>query len=161
MAVGVKDALGVSGALLADPCAELVAIDLVGHRDPGVTVAFDVVQKSAERLLPLLGEGVPCPAGQFLESALAVGVKGASGVVDALVCDPPTEPVAIDLVGRRDPGVTVAFDVVQESAEPLLPLVGEGVPCPAGQGLESALAVGVKGASGVAERCWLTHAPSW
>ena len=82
----------------------------------------------------------------------AVGVKGAFGVVVALHGDPLTERVAIDRVGRRDAGVTVAFDVVAESAETLLPLVGVGVPCPAGQVLESVLAVGVKGAFGVLRR---------
>ena len=94
------------------------------------------------------------------ESVLAVSVKGAFGVDVRCVIDPLTEPVAIDRVGLRDAGVTVAFDVVQESAETLLPLVGAGVPCPAGQLLESVLAVGVKGAFGVLLRCILTHLPS-
>ena len=135
-------------ALRFDPLTELVAIDRVGHRDAGVTVAFDVVQESAETLLPLVGAGVPRPAGQILEPASAVGVKGASAFV-ALHIDPRTEPVAIDRVGDRDAGVTVAFDIVLESAETLLPLVGEGVPRPAGQILESPFALGVKGAFGV------------
>jgi ABC-type glycerol-3-phosphate transport system substrate-binding protein len=38
--------------------------------------------------------------------------------------DPTTGWVAIDREGRGDAGVTVAFDVVHESAETLLPLVG-------------------------------------
>ena len=46
----------------------------------------------------------------------------------ALHVDPTTERVAIDRDGRRDAGGTVAFDVVPESAETLLPLVGLGVP---------------------------------
>ena len=150
LAVGVKDAFGVVGALRGDPRAELVAIDRVGLRDAGVTVAFDVVEESTETLLPPGGVGVPCPAGQVFESALAIGVKGAFGVVVALPYDPLPELVAIDRVGLRDAGVTVAFDVIQESAETLLPLVGAGVPCPAGQVLESALAIGVKGAFAVA-----------
>ena len=116
-----------------DPPTKPVAIDGVGLRDAGVTVAFDVVQQSAETLLPLVGAGLPCPARQVFESAFAVGVEHAFGVVDALQADPPTESVAIDSVGIRDAGITVAFDVVQELAEPLLPLVDDGVPCPAGQ----------------------------
>ena len=43
MAVGVKGAFGVAWALRRDPLTELVAIDRVGLRDAGVTVAFDVV----------------------------------------------------------------------------------------------------------------------
>ena len=46
----------------------------------------------------------------------------------ALHVDPTTERVAIDRDGRRDAGGTVAFDVVPESAETLLPLVGLEVP---------------------------------
>jgi hypothetical protein len=38
--------------------------------------------------------------------------------------DPTTGRVAIDREGRGDAGVTVAFSVVHESAETLLPLVG-------------------------------------
>ena len=38
--------------------------------------------------------------------------------------DPTTGWVAIDREGRGDAGVTVAFGVVHESAETLLPLVG-------------------------------------
>ena len=107
---------------------------------------FDVVEESAETLLPLVGEEVPCPARQLLESVLAVSVKGAFGVIAALTVDPRAEPVAIDRVSLRHPCVTVAFHVVEESGETLLPLVGEGVPCPARQVLESLFAVSVKGA---------------
>ena len=159
-AVGVKGAFGVEGALLIDPLTKPVAIDRVGPRDAGVTVAFDVVLESAETLLPLVGVGSHVQPGRSCESALAVGVKGAFGVAVALRVDPHTERVAIDGVGPRDAGVTVAFDVVQESAETLLPLVGAGVPGPAGQVLESALAVGVKGALGVGCVALLTHRPS-
>ena len=67
---------------------------------------------------------LPCPAGQVLESAFAVGVKGAFGVSEALLCGPRTKRVAIDRAGQWDAGVTGAFDVVQESAEALFPLVG-------------------------------------
>ncbi len=68
--------------------AELVAIDRVGLRDAGVTVALDVVQESAETLLPPVGDRVPGPAGQILKSALAIGVESASGAEAALVCGP-------------------------------------------------------------------------
>ena len=104
---------------------------------------------------------LPCPAGQVRESALAIGVKGAFGVHAPLCKDPMTETVAIDGVGLRDAGVTVAFDVVLESAETLLPPVGAGIPGPAGQVRESALAIGVKGALGARlTRCVATHTPS-
>jgi hypothetical protein len=36
--------------------------------------------------------GVPCPAGQFLEPTLPLGVNGALGVASALLADPPAEP---------------------------------------------------------------------
>jgi hypothetical protein len=131
------------------PPAELVAIDRVRARDAGVSVLFDVLLESAEPFLPLVGLGVPCPAGQFLESALAIGFKDAFTVVCALHDDPLTELVAIDRVRVRDSGMSLLFDVVLESAEPRFPLVGVGVPCPPWQVLESALTVGVKGAFGV------------
>jgi hypothetical protein len=76
---------------------------------------------------------LPCPPGQLLEPVLAIGVKDAFGVDDPLVADPITEVVAIDGVGVRDAGVTVAFDVTQQLAEAFLPTVGDAVPCPAGQ----------------------------
>ena len=41
-----------------------------------------------------------------------------------MACRPNHRGVAIDREGRGDVGVTVAFDVVHESAETLLPLVG-------------------------------------
>jgi hypothetical protein len=63
--VGTNGALGVESVLSLDPPAERVAIDCVRIRDQGVTVAFDVVQESAERLLPQAGDGVPCPAGRL------------------------------------------------------------------------------------------------
>ena len=78
MAVGVKAACKVRVALPTDPCTELVAVHRVGLRDAGVTVAFHVVQQSAETFLPQVGACLPCPTGQVLESLLAVGVKGAS-----------------------------------------------------------------------------------
>lgn len=118
-------------------------------RDAGVTVAFDVFHEPAEALLPLVGEGVPFPAGQVMEPVFAVGIKGAVGMEVALRDHPLTEPIAIDRVGHWDAGVTVAFDVVLESAETLLPLVSAGIPCPAGQPLESAFAVSLKGAFAV------------
>ena len=59
LAVGVKAAFGVLGALIADPHTELVAIDCGGQRDAGLTMAFDVAQQSAKTLLPLVGEEVP------------------------------------------------------------------------------------------------------
>jgi hypothetical protein len=133
VAVGLKSTLPAIVALVMDPVAELVAIDGVGPPDVGITVAFDVLDESAEPLLPPLGVRVPGPAGQVLESTLPIGLKGAFGPVLALLLDPRTEPVAVDRVGLRDPSVTVAFDVVQQLAEPLLPPRGVGVPYPAGQ----------------------------
>ncbi len=85
-------------ALGSDPRAERVAIIGVGPWDAGITVVFDVVLESAEPLLPPVGLGIPCPAGQVLESALAIGLKGAFGVAGALHGDPTTERVAIDRV---------------------------------------------------------------
>ncbi len=53
---------------------------------------------------------------------LAVGAKFAAVVVDVLLHDPRTNPVAIDrVVGLRNAGVTVEFDVVPESAKTLVP----------------------------------------
>jgi hypothetical protein len=119
----------------AFPCpldipAYISAIDRVGLRDAGVTVAFDVVQESAETFLPLVGLAVPCPSGQVVESALAISLKGAFGAEVALRIDLMTELVAIDRVGHRDAGVTVGFDVARKSTEGLLPLVGARFPCP-------------------------------
>src|ERR1700737_3029095 len=92
---------------------ERVAIDRIGLRDAGVPVAFDVVLESAETLPPIVNAGIPYPAGQLLEPAFAVGVKGAFvGVPNALGYDPCTELVAIDHVALRDAGLTVAFEVV-------------------------------------------------
>ena len=53
---------------------------------------------------------------------LAVGAKLAAVVVDVLLHDPRTNPVTIDrVVGLRNAGVTVEFDVVPESAKTLVP----------------------------------------
>ena len=132
-AIRFKGGLPVLGALLSDPRTEPVAIDRVQVRHSGVTVTFDVAQKLAEPLLPPVGTAVPRPAGQVLKSALAVGVKSALGMIDALLDNPRTEPVVIDHIRVRHSGVTLTCDVAQELAEPLLPLVGVGVPCPAAQ----------------------------
>jgi hypothetical protein len=67
---------------------------------------------------------------------LAIGVEGALDVALALRHDPTTELAAIDGVRVRNASVTVAFDILQELAETLLPLLGLRAPCPAGQGLE-------------------------
>ena len=90
LAVGVKGAFGILGALLGDPRAEPIAFDLVGHRDSGMMVVFDILQQSGETLLRTVGAGVPCPAGQVFESAFAIGVKGAFGILFALLHDPRT-----------------------------------------------------------------------
>ena len=72
--IRVKSSSGAEGALVADPVTELVAVlVLVLRRDASVTVAFDVVQESAETFLPLSGDSVPGPAGQFLKPMLAIG----------------------------------------------------------------------------------------
>ena len=113
-------------------------------------VGLDIVQQSAVALLPFGGEGIPYPAVQLLESVFAIGVKGAFGVVDALISSPPAERVAIDIVGIRYAGMPVGLDIVQQSAVALLPLDGVGIPCPAVQFLEPVFAIGVKGAFGVA-----------
>ncbi len=148
LALGEKDASAVKAALRYDPRPELVAIHRVGGRDAGVTVVFDVVQQSAEPLLPPVGLGIPCPAGQVFEPVFVVGVQGAFDVTPALHIDPCAEFVAIDCVGLRDAGVTVVFDVVQKPPETLLPLVSAGIPCPTRQVLKSVLAIGVQSASG-------------
>jgi hypothetical protein len=147
LAISLQGAFDVVIALFADPCAELVAIDGVPLWDAGVTVAFDVVHESAEARLPLLGERIPCPAGQVFQSTLAISLQGAFAVVIALLADPCAELVAIDGVVVRDAGVTVSFDVALELAEDCLPPLGMGFPCPAGQVFESMFAVGVKFAS--------------
>ena len=67
-----------------------------------------------------------------MESAFAVDVKGALFVALTLMTDPRTEPGAIDGIELWDAGVAVAFDVVEESAEFLLPVVDVGIPCPPG-----------------------------
>jgi hypothetical protein len=59
-----------------------------------------------------------------LESLLAIGLKGALGIGTALASDPRTECVSIDFVGPRNACVTVKFDVVPETFEAFLPLVG-------------------------------------
>ena len=76
MAVGVERAVGVVGALLIDPTTQLVAIDRVGQRDTGVPVTFDVAPELPEALLPPVGVRGAGPAGQLLESALTIGLKG-------------------------------------------------------------------------------------
>jgi hypothetical protein len=142
LTIGVKSAFGVEAALSVDPTAK--PTDSVRARHARITVLVDIGQESSKILLPLIGVGVPGPVRQGLELALAIGVKSAFRVRAALHLDPPTEWVAIDLVGFSDARVTMSFDVLLESAEAFLPLVGVGVPCPAGQGLKPALAIGVK-----------------
>ncbi len=147
--IGGNDVLRLILTLNSYPRAKPVSADLVGVRDASVTVAFDILLESAETLLELFVEGIPRPTRQVPKSAFTLSVKNAPRVKGALVRDPLTELVAIDGVGRRDAGVTVEFDVVLESAEVLLPLVGVDVPRLAGQFLEPAFAVGVKCAVGV------------
>jgi len=38
-------------------------------------MAFDVVLESSKTFLPLVGLGVPCPAGQILEPPLTIGIE--------------------------------------------------------------------------------------
>ena len=129
-------------ALTCDPGAEPVAIDGAGRGDACVTVEFDVLDEPGETFLPLVGECVPRPAGQLVEPPLAIGAQDAFGVLGALLDDPSTEPVATNRIGRGNVGVAVDFDVVQQSAKTVLPLVGlVGSQCPVGQVLESVLAV--------------------
>ena len=129
LAVGVNSAFAVRAALIGHPRAELVAIVCyVGLWYTSVTVVFDVVQESAEALFPLVDLALPCPAVQFLKPVFAVGIKGACGVPLALRLDPRAQVTIVGLVRLRDIGITVAFDVVQESAETFLPLVGPGFP---------------------------------
>ena len=149
-AIGLKGALTMVSALRTGPHAKLIAADRAGHRHAGITLVLDVFDESAEPFLPLVGLGVPCPAGQVLKSAFAIVVNDAFGVLVALNADPLTELVTIDLVGHRNPRVTVVLDVFHEAAETLLPLIDERVPCPAGQVLEAAFRLGVKAAFGVA-----------
>jgi hypothetical protein len=51
----VKSALRIGGTLRIDPPAELEAVDFTAVRDAGMAVAIDVVQKSPEAFVPLLG----------------------------------------------------------------------------------------------------------
>jgi hypothetical protein len=94
-----------SVALRVDPHAEVEAIHLVGQRDAGVTVTFDVVQEPAETLLPLVGVRAPRPVLQVLKPVFAVGLKSVFRVVDALPVDPLAELIAIDGVRPQDAGV--------------------------------------------------------
>jgi hypothetical protein len=64
---------------------------------------------------------IPRPTGQLFNPTLATGLKGAFGVVGALLPDPSTESLAVDRVGLRDAGVTVAFDKLFQQPEPELP----------------------------------------
>src|SRR5262249_52552929 len=128
-AVGIEGAFRLPVALRCHPLTELVAVLRgVGPQDTGITVEVNVVQELTESLLPLCGAGVPCPAGHFLKSAFAVGLKPAVGMEVALVIDPMTELEAMESVGPWDASVTVAFDVAQELVETLLPLVSGDVP---------------------------------
>ena len=72
-----------------DLVVELLAAD---HRGQVAQVDGQLLQRLGRRRCP------PCPAGQVLESPLAVGVKDALGVVDVLLHDPYTNLVAIDRV---------------------------------------------------------------
>jgi hypothetical protein len=67
-----------------------------------------------------------------------------------LLSDPLAESVIIKDVGRRDAGVAILFDVAQKSVITLLPRGGANVPCPARHVVESAFAVDLKGAVGLA-----------
>src|SRR6516225_9326602 len=149
LALGLKGPFGEVIPLRISPRTERVAVDRVGLRDAGMTVALDVLQEPSETLLPPVGPRVPVPAGQVLKTVLTVGFKG--GAPHALIADPLTELVVVGRVGVRHAGVTVAFDVKQESLESLLPLVGLAIPGPAGQLFEAASAIGVKGARGVVD----------
>src|SRR5271156_82825 len=104
--------------LQGDPLAETVAIDDAWPWDAGMTVVLDEVQQSREPVLPLVGLGGPCPAGQLSESTLTVSLKAAFRVQEALRNDPLAEPETIDDAGRRDAGMTVVIDVAQEHPEP-------------------------------------------
>jgi hypothetical protein len=101
-----------------------------------------------------------CPARHVLEPTLPFGIDGSSGIVAALFFNPHAESVFFGHVGDRDSGVTVAFDVVQKSAETVLPPVDMRAPCPARQLLESALTLGLKGALRVVVALRVDHAPS-
>jgi hypothetical protein len=84
--------------------------------------------------LSVSAQGLRATDGLRRARAHAVGVKAASGVVIALPCDPRTERVVIVvLVGPGDVSVTIAVDVALQVAKALLPPLGLGVPCPAGQ----------------------------
>lgn len=105
-----------SVALRVDPHAEVEAIHLIGQRDAGVTVPFDVVQEPAETLLPLVGVRAPRPVLQVLKPVFAVGLKSVFRVVDALPVDPLTELIAIDGVRPQDAGVPATS---KQSGQPL------------------------------------------
>jgi hypothetical protein len=59
---------------------------------------------------------------------LALLIKAAFAVHRPLHDDPLTEVVAIKLMTRRHEGITVAFNVIAESAETNFPIVGAWVP---------------------------------
>ena len=159
-AVRVKLPLSVKRALCTDPRTERVAVDRVGLRDAGVTMVFGVVEELAKTLLPLGSGRVPSPARQVVKTPFAVSVKPAFGTEVALPRDPVAELVPADRVGLRHTRVTMAFDVVQEQAEPLLPRVREWVPSPTGYVLEAASAVRIELAVGVPRTLRTDHAPS-
>jgi hypothetical protein len=58
-----------------DPRSECVAVDDVGERDAGVTIAVHVVLELAEALLPLVGVKIPFPRRQLRESVLTVNSR--------------------------------------------------------------------------------------
>jgi hypothetical protein len=66
-----------------------------------------------------------------------------------LLADPHTKVVATLPTGPRNVGVTVAFDVAQQSPEALLPPLSPPTPRPARQLLETIFAAGIKLAFGV------------
>ncbi len=121
LAINLKSACGITGALFGDPATEWISVDFVQRRDEGIILALNVFQESLEPFLPLGCAGTPCPVREILESLLAISLKSACGIDTALSFDPQTELVAIDRVALRDAGVTVEFDVVQEPAEAFLP----------------------------------------
>jgi len=101
-------------------------------------VTFDVLPQATETLLPHVGEGVTRPTVHLLESLFAISDKSAVSVLDTLFLDPGAELVAIDRVRPRHAGVTVAFDILLQTAETFLPPVGVRGPGSAGHVLESA-----------------------
>ena len=104
---------------------------------------LDIVQEPPKPLLPLLGMGIPGPAGEVLESTFTIRVQDV--LSSPLIADPLTELEILHHEIARNGGVTVVPGVVRESTESLLPCLCPRTPDPTAQFLQAAFAVSFKG----------------